>query len=134
MFLDNPGTPNLIKKALAWKERVIMKKLYGAYAWNYVGNENKVEGVKENHTYIVCVEKPASSGSEWHMVMTMWFEKGAGLDILDSDGTMHHFSINRDGFYIIDEASVRVYRISGVRYWTEIKVPEVSTDEVLTIV
>ena len=111
-----------------------MKKLYGAYVWNYVGNEDKVEGVKENHKYIVCVEKPVPSGSEWHMVMTMWFEKGADLDIMDSDGTRHHFSINRDGFYIIDEASIRVYRISGVRYWTEIKVPEVSTDEVLSIV
>lgn len=111
-----------------------MQKLFGSYVWHYVCNDDKIEGVEENHTYIVCVEQPASSGSEWHMVMTKWFEKGAGLNIMGSDGIRHKFLVNRDGFYIIDEVSNRVFRISGVRYWTEIKVPEVSTDVVLTIV
>ena len=110
-----------------------MLNAFGNYVWHYISNGCKVEGVEENHTYIVCVEQPASSGSEWHMVMTKWFRQGAGLDIMDSDGTRHHFSVNRDGFYIIDEASIRVFRISGVRYWTEIKLPAINPEEVLTI-
>lgn len=109
------------------------KNSIGSYVWHYIPNKDKVEGVEENHTYIVCVEQPASSGSEWHMVMTKWFGKGAKLDIQDSDGTWHNFSVNRDGFYIIDEVSIRVFRISGVRYWTEIKLPATNPEEILTI-
>ena len=115
-----------------------MNELYGAYVWNYVGNEDKVEGISGNHSYIVCVENPTPNGAIWRLHMTKWFFKGDELKVMDPAGNPHYFKIDKDGFYVVNESdnrnSVRVYRIKGVRYWAEIKAPGINPDEILTIV
>lgn len=54
---------------------------------------------------------------------------------MDSKGKPHQFDIKEDGFYVVDDFKARgLYQILGVRYWTTIMEPEVSPDDVLTIV
>lgn len=112
-----------------------MKNTIGNYVWHYVDNEDKIEGLEGNHRYIVCVE--ASNNPEWHMVMAYWYEEGDELTIYEANGTPHYFKINESGFYIVNETGKgsykSIFRIRGVRYWTDIKLPEVKTEDVLTI-
>lgn len=54
---------------------------------------------------------------------------------MDSKGTPQEFAIKEEGFYVVDDFKARgLYQLLGVRYWTTIAEPEVSPDDVLTIV
>ena len=114
-----------------------MENLNGTYSWHYVDNEEKAEGLEGNTQYLVCFECPTDKGSVWHMQLAYWFKKGEEVMIKESDGTPHHFVVDKDGFYIIndlsDGKSKLFFRALFVRYWTEIKQPEVDPDSVLTI-
>ena len=112
-----------------------MKDLNGNYIWHYVNNENKIEGIKGGAPYLVCVENINEKGPVWKMQLAYWFEKGDSLSIMDSKGKPHQFDIKEAGFYVVDDFKARgLYQILGVRYWTTIMEPEVSPDDVLTIV
>lgn len=114
-----------------------MKNMICGYVWHYIDNEEKFEGLEGNNRYIVCVEKATPIGSEWHMSMAHWYKEGDELAIYDDKGAPHCFRIDKTGFYIINEAGKNkcnsIYRLNGVRYWTEIKLPEIDPDEILTI-
>ena len=114
-----------------------MKNMIGGYEWHYVNSEEKVEGLEGNNRYIVCVEKATPKGSFWHMSMVYWYEEGDELTIYEANGTPHHFQIDKTGFYIVNEAGKNncnlIYRLCGVRYWTEIKLPETDPEDILTI-
>lgn len=70
-----------------------MNNLYGAYVWNYVGNEDKVEGISGDHSYIVCVENPTPNGAIWRLHMTKWFFKGDELKDKIKSHTQHQILI-----------------------------------------
>ena len=114
-----------------------MEYLNGTYTWHYISNDEKVVGPIENQPYIVCVENRYPSESEWHMVLAHWYKEGSDLTLREPDGTPHYHEINKTGFYVIhdtgDDRFEKIYRLKGVRYWTEITPPEVSTEETLTI-
>ena len=114
-----------------------MKTLNGMYIWHHVDNVNRIEGPVEGREYLVCIESLNPERSPWKMILAVWFNVGAEVNICESDGTPHHFKVDKDGFYIIDDFSDRknphIFRIRDVCYWTEISVPGTSPDEVLTI-
>lgn len=114
-----------------------MKNMIGGYEWHYINNEEKFEGLEGNNRYIVCVEKTTPKGSVWHMSMVYWYEEGDELTIYEDNGTPHYFKIDKAGFYIVNEAGKNkcnsLYRLCGVRYWTEIKLPETDPEDILTI-
>lgn len=71
------------------------------------------------------------------MQLAYWFKKAEAVMIKEPDGTPHHFVVDKDGFYIIndlsDGKSKLFFRALFVRCWTEIKQPEMDPDNVLTI-
>ena len=114
-----------------------MLNSFGNYVWHYISNDGKVEGVEENHRYIVCVENSTPVGSEWLMLMVYWYNEGAELRLREPDGTPHVHKIKNSGFYIVNDAGKdrysSIYLIHGVRYWTEIKLPETNPEDILTV-
>ena len=113
-----------------------MQNLTGSYIWHYVSDESKIEGIKEDHEYLVCLELEEEKGPAWKMKLACWYEKGAKITISESDGTPHEFRIDKDGFYLIDDfnKAPRFFHLRGVRYWTEIQEPGVKPEDTLTVV
>lgn len=112
-----------------------MQELNGTYSWHYVNNENKAEGLNAGTQYLVCAENTGKKGATWYMQLAYWFEKGDELTIWESNGQAHSFRADSDGFYMVDDLKGKVfYQILGVRYWATIMKPEISPDDVLTIV
>ena len=111
-----------------------MQNLTGSYVWHHVNNENRIDGVEENHQYLVCFEVEEETGSVWKMKLAYWYNEGAKITIRESDGTPHKFSADKEGFYIFDDITPRCFRLRDVRYWTAITEPDVKTEDVLTIV
>lgn len=111
-----------------------MRKLTGSYIWHYINNENRIEGVEENHQYLVCFEIEEELGSVWRMKLAYWYEKGAKITIRESDGTPHSFKTDKAGFYILDDIAARCFRLRDVRYWTAISEPDINPESILTIV
>ena len=115
-----------------------MQNLSGTYIWHYVSNEDKIEGPIGNTQYLVCSEQPTASGSVWQMQLTRWYCKGDEVMVRDTNGKPHHFKVEKDGFHMANELSDgkgRLFgRINGVRYWTEIELPNVDPDDILSIV
>ena len=115
-----------------------MQNLTGSYIWHYVSDESKIEGIEEDHEYLVCLELEEEKGPAWKMKLACWYEKGAKITIAELDGTPHEFRIDKDGFYIIDDIGTsegpRCFRLRGVRYWTEIPEPGVKPEDTLTVV
>ena len=114
-----------------------MQDFSGMYMWHYVSNENKIKGPKENRQYLVCYESSTREGSVWKMLLAIWYEKGARINLMDSKGASHKFDIKEDGFYIVNEFDAQgglFFRIPSVRYWTAIPEPGVNPDDVLTVV
>lgn len=112
-----------------------MQELTGSYVWHYVSNENSIVGVEEHHQYLVCFEFEESTGPVWKMKLAYWYNKGAKLKLEGNDGETHKFGIEQDGFYILDDinAAPRCFKLRNVRYWTYIPVPNVNTDDILTV-
>lgn len=111
-----------------------MQSFNGTYTWHYINNENKIEGIKEGSQYLICIENTNGKKAIWKMQLAYWFNKGDELTIRGHDGESHYFCISSDGFYVVDDfKGKRIYQLFGVRYWTTIMQPEVSPDEVLTI-
>ena len=114
-----------------------MKNTIGSYVWHYVSNGEEIKGLEGNHRYIVCVENPTPKGSEWHLIMAHWYEEGDELSLKEPNGNAHIHKIKKTGFYIVNDAGkdrfTSIYRVFGVRYWTEIKSPEINPEEILTI-
>ena len=69
--------------------RKIMEGLFGSYVWHYFGNGNKVEGLEENHRYLVCVENAGPTHSEWLMMTANWYNEGAELTLREPNGTSY---------------------------------------------
>lgn len=114
-----------------------MQNLTGMYRWHYVNNGEKIEGPVEDHEYLVCFERSTKSGSVWVMKLAIWYEKGAKINFWDSKGEPHRFRIEKDGFYLVSDIDVKevgVYRLLGIRYWTEIQEPGVNPNDILSIV
>lgn len=114
-----------------------MQQLSGTYTWHYVDNENKIKGPAGDCQYLVCSEQSTENGSVWHMDLCRWFVKGDEIKIFEPNGKPHYFKVSKDGFYVFTEVGAdapKVYRVLGVRYWTEIELPNVSPDDVLSIV
>ena len=115
-----------------------MFNVFGNYVWHYISNNDKVEGVEENHQYLVCFEFQTKDGSIWKMVLAYWYEKGARITMSETDGTPHNFNVDKDGFYILDEIggskAPRCFCLPGVRYWTAIPEPNVNPEDILTII
>ena len=98
--------------------------------WSKAG----VEGIEAGAPHLVCVEITNEKGPAWKMGLAYWFNKGDELSIMDSKGAPHEFTIKEEGFYVVDDFKARgLYQLLGVRYWTTIAEPEVSPDEILTI-
>lgn len=114
-----------------------MEDLFGSYVWHYFGNGNKVEGLEENHRYLVCVENAGPKHSEWLMMTANWYNEGAELTLREPNGTAHYHRIKNSGFYVINDAGKdrfsSIFRLHGVSYWTDIKLPETDPEDILTI-
>lgn len=114
-----------------------MEILNGTHTWHYINNDEMVIGPIENHPYIVCVENKYPADSNWHMVLAYWYEADSELTLREPNGEPHLHNIEKSGFYVIHDTGAdrfsKIYRLKGVRYWTEINPPEVSTEETLTI-
>ena len=115
-----------------------MQKLSGMYIWHYVSTEDKIAGPVGNAQYLVCYEEPTDKGSVWRMQLTRWFCKGDEVTFRDTNGKPHNFKVKKDGFHIANELSngkaPLFARLNGVRYWTEIELPNVDPDDILSIV
>ena len=114
-----------------------MKNTNGSYVWHYIDNDDKVEGLKENHRYLVCVENSTEEKSEWIMITAYWYIKGAELRLWDPEGNPHNHMIKHTGFYVVQDVGRDrfdfIYQLHGVRYWTDIKLPDTNPEETLTI-
>ena len=113
-----------------------MQQLTGSYIWHYVSDESKIEGIEENHEYLVCLELEEDNGPAWKMKLAHWYYQGAKITVSETDGTPHNFETQADGFYILDDfdKSPRFFRLHGVKYWTEIAEPGVKPEDTLTVV
>ena len=114
-----------------------MKDLFGSYVWHFFGNENKAEGLKANHRYLVCVENVGPERSEWLMMTANWYNEGDELTLYEPNGTPHYNRIKSSGFYAINDTGndrfSSIFQLCGVSYWTDIKLPETNPEDILTI-
>ena len=120
------------------REEEIMQNLSGTYIWHYVSNEDKIAGPVAHTQYLVCYEQPTESGSVWYMQLTRWYCKDDEVTVMDSLGKPHYFKVEKDGFHIsngLSDGKGPIFvRLNGVRYWTEIELPNVDPDDILSIV
>ena len=115
-----------------------MTDFHGTYTWHYIDNKDNIVGPVENHQYLICVENAGSPEGEWRLVMAYWYEEDCELTLRELDGTPHVHNIKKTGFYIVNftgsDRYEKIYYVNNVRFWTEIKLPNVNPNDILTIV
>ena len=104
------------------------------YEWIDISEKTPVES---NHAYLVCLETGHHDVFEWRLAIAHWYEEGDKVAIYESDGTKHEFVLKRTGFYQINECNPKnghvLYLIHGIKYWTDIQLPENKPEDTLTI-
>lgn len=104
------------------------------YEWIDISQKTPDES---NHAYLVCLETGHHDVFEWRLAIAHWYDVDDTVDIYESDGTKHHFVIKKRGFYQVNECNPKdghvLYLIHGVKYWTDIQLPENNPEDTLTI-
>lgn len=104
------------------------------YIWHPIDD---LTGVQEDRDYILCIENGHGPNASWHMMFAKYYEKGSEVVLREANGSPHHFTIQKTGFYIINDAGkdkfTHIYLVHNITYWTEIEMPSTNPDDVLTI-
>lgn len=115
-----------------------MTNFHGTFTWHYINSGDNIVGPVENHQYLICVENSASTDGEWHLVVAYWYKEDCELTLRETNGTAHIHTIDKTGFYIVNDTGAdrfeKIYMVNNVRYWTEIELPDINPNDILTIV
>jgi hypothetical protein len=107
------------------------------FVWNDIADAEKMKELKENHEYLACLDAGHDDVSEWRLAVVNWYTEGSVVTIYESDNTPHKFKIKKSGFYHVNNCNPKsghiFYLLHGVKYWTDITLPEISPENTLTI-